>query len=125
MNLNSFNFFLDHNGYREWLDKSEFTMDDVIQQVVNWNPRWLEEQKKNFKSPPVYGENKKINRKTNVFSDYKEYCKTFYPLCILELWASVFKDFEQVYFIIFIYFLILQTGEKFNHTSYSVLNQPP
>ena len=70
-------------------------MDDVIQQVVNWNPRWLEEQKKNFKSPPVYGENKKINRKTNVFSDYKEYCKTFYPLCILELWASVFKDYEQ------------------------------
>ena len=69
-----------------------FTMNDVLRQIVDWNPKWLEEQKKQPKAPPVFGKFK-LHRKTDVFVDFREYCNTLYPLMMLELWSSVFKDY--------------------------------
>ena len=71
-----------------------FTRNEVMKNILNWHTLWLEEQKKQDKAPPVYGKYK-INIKTNVFSGYRDYCNTFYPLMMLELWSSVFRDYVE------------------------------
>ena len=43
-------------------------------------------------APPVF-DNNPLRLKTNVFASYKEYCHIFYPLAMVELWASIFKDY--------------------------------
>ena len=31
----------------------------------------------------------------NFFIGYRDYCNTFYPLMMLELWSSVFRDYVE------------------------------
>jgi hypothetical protein len=71
-----------------------YTLTDVYVKIVNWNPNWLEEQKRLKEAPPVHGQ-WELNHKTQVFANYADYCRTFYPLMLHELWSSMYKDYVQ------------------------------
>ena len=48
-----------------------YTINDIFQKILNWNPQWLEEQRSQKLAPPVF-DNNALRLKTNVFANYKE-----------------------------------------------------
>lgn len=81
------------------------TLVDVFLRILNWHPKWLQEQMGQKDAPPVEGVNWPLNHVPGVFADFKDYCKTFYPLMLHELWEAVFRHYMET---------------KDNHTDYMV-----
>lgn len=76
---------------------SEIDMSNVFKIILEWNPGWFEEQKKEaFKNtpPPVEG-NYKLLPLPSSFSSQPEYTRIFLPLMLHELWASISAEYED------------------------------
>ena len=68
----------------------------IMEQILTWQPVWLVEQEKQDQAPPVEGNRLRCCHVPSVFTNFKEYCNTFYPLMLHELWASVYKDYKEL-----------------------------
>ena len=66
----------------------------IKKDILNWMPKWLVEQEKIKEPPPVHGDRFNVSHVPNVFTSYKDYCNTFYPLLLHELWAMVYEDYK-------------------------------
>lgn len=66
----------------------------IKRDILNWMPKWLVEQEKIKEPPPVHGDRFNVSHVPNVFTSYKDYCNTFYPLLLHELWAAVYEDYK-------------------------------
>ena len=75
-------------------DKKIITIEDILRKVTQWNPAWLEEQKKQEEPPPVHSPWQLIPV-TTTFANWPEYRRIFLPLMLLELWSSVSRDYEE------------------------------
>ena len=76
---------------------SEIDMSNVFKIILEWNPGWFEEQKKEaFKNraPPVEGSYKLLPLPSS-FSSQPEYTRIFLPLMLHELWASISAEYED------------------------------
>ncbi|GFY59189.1 probable helicase senataxin [Trichonephila inaurata madagascariensis] len=67
----------------------------LIESILHWNPKWLEEQSKNKKPPPLVsmgGATIPLR-----FSSYNSYIKSFYPMLTLEIWESLFRESKPLW----------------------------
>ncbi|TRY72130.1 hypothetical protein TCAL_13035 [Tigriopus californicus] len=63
--------------------------------VLNWNAMWLREQKEIKGSPPILGKFFSLCHVPLSFSSYSEYCNSFYPLLLHELWSTAYNDYKS------------------------------
>ena len=56
---------------------------------------WLTEQENNSDAPPVSEQLGRLCHVTPLFKNYNDYCATFYPLMVHELWEHVYRDFSN------------------------------
>ena len=68
---------------------------DILGLILNWKTAWLEEQANLKEEPPVQGTGIALSHVPPVFASYRDYCNTFYPLLLHDLWASVYRDYEE------------------------------
>lgn len=66
---------------------------DIVMDILHWPTKWLEEQR-NSKDPPPVTKIKPKKMKMN-FESYNDYYDTVIPLLTLELWYSIFKDYDN------------------------------
>ncbi|GIY10503.1 helicase sen1 [Caerostris extrusa] len=67
----------------------------AIEDLIQWNPNWLEEQSKNKKPPPMISKGgAPLPLK---FSSHDSYVKSFYPMIILEIWESLFMESKPLW----------------------------
>ena len=64
----------------------------ILRQVLSWRPVWLTEQENNSDAPPVSEQLGRLCHVTPLFKNYNDYCATFYPLMLHELWEHVYRD---------------------------------
>ena len=57
----------------------------------------MAEQEKNSDAPPVSEQLGSLCHVTPLFKNYQNYCNTFYPLMLHELWEHVYRDFTKGY----------------------------
>lgn len=74
-------------------NKSTLDFFTVLLQILKWQTAWLVEQKNQKEAPPVQGDRLKCSHVTPMFSSYRDYCATFYPLMLHELWETVYRDY--------------------------------
>ncbi len=67
----------------------------VLERILNWPPTWLPEQANSKQAPPVEGDRMKCSHVTPAFHTYSDYCSTFYPLMLYELWECVYRDYSE------------------------------
>ncbi|GFV89019.1 probable helicase senataxin [Trichonephila clavipes] len=67
----------------------------LIENILHWNPKWLEEQSKNKKPPPLVS--KGCATIPLRFSSYNSYIKSFYPMLTLEIWESLFRESKPLW----------------------------
>ncbi|XP_055925815.1 probable helicase senataxin [Argiope bruennichi] len=67
----------------------------LIKSIVYWNPKWLEEQAKNKKPPPVISKGGSVLPLR--FSSYDSYMKSFNPMISLEIWESLFRESKPLW----------------------------
>ncbi|GFU38831.1 probable helicase senataxin [Nephila pilipes] len=66
----------------------------LIKNIAHWNPRWLSEQERIEKPPPlVYEGSATLPLK---FLSYDSYMKSFFSMIVLEVWESVFRATEPL-----------------------------
>jgi len=71
---------------------------DIIRRMLKWNTMWLEEQKDQKNEPPVVDPSTMcVNKVPSVFVTYNDYCNTFYPLLLKELWAGMYQEYLEQY----------------------------
>ncbi|PNF31614.1 hypothetical protein B7P43_G17187 [Cryptotermes secundus] len=70
-------------------------MDEVLYDILCWNPKWLEEQKNKAPGhpPPVHRD--KLWPMPSSFVSYKDYLRVLTPLHLLELWSSITNESES------------------------------
>ncbi|KAG8227625.1 hypothetical protein J437_LFUL004237, partial [Ladona fulva] len=68
----------------------------VVYDICRWNAHWLEEQRSRPSSepPPVNLKNPLLPI-LGSYSSYKEYFSSFYPVMMFELWAKIYKEWDQ------------------------------
>lgn len=64
--------------------------------ILQWRPVWLKEQEKLSNAPPVQGSDMKLCHVPPLFAKYQDYCNTFYPLQLHEIWANIYKEYKDV-----------------------------
>ncbi len=69
---------------------------DMMRKILQWTTVWLTEQEKIKEAPPVQGTDLRLSHVPPVYENYRDYCLTYYPLLLHELWSSIYKDY-QVY----------------------------
>ncbi|KDR21193.1 uncharacterized protein LOC110828310 [Zootermopsis nevadensis] len=83
------------NIFSNQLQQKGPDLEEVLYDIVCWNPKWLEEQRQKTVTypPPVYGG--KLWPMLSSFVSYKDYLKVLTPLVLLELWTNITKDCEN------------------------------
>ncbi|XP_049957328.1 uncharacterized protein LOC126473983 [Schistocerca serialis cubense] len=72
--------------------ESESFLNEVINIICQWNPKWLEEQKVNSVPPPLTS--MKLYPMLSYFKTYEDYKKVLLPLMLHDVWESITKDME-------------------------------
>ncbi|GFT73048.1 probable helicase MAGATAMA 3, partial [Nephila pilipes] len=67
----------------------------LIENIVHWNPKWLEEQSKNKKPPPLVSKGGALLPLR--YSSYNSYVKSLYPMLTLETWESLFREAKPLW----------------------------
>ncbi|GFR05789.1 probable helicase senataxin [Trichonephila clavata] len=67
----------------------------LIENILHWNPKWLEEQSKNKKPPPLVSKGGATIPLR--FSSYNSYVKSFCPMLTLEIWESLFRESKPLW----------------------------
>ena len=62
--------------------------------ILNWNPKWLEQQIGRSEPPPVY-KPWTLRRVEKNFSDWRDHQTTFLPLMMLELWNNISTEYDK------------------------------
>ena len=55
----------------------------------------MAEQENNEEAPPVSEQLGPLCHVTPLFKNYQNYCNTFYPLMLHELWEHVYKEYTK------------------------------
>ncbi len=76
----------------------KYQFNEMLQRILKWNVTWLTEQEKRQEAPPVQ-QDLVLGHNPNVFADFSDYCETFYPLMLHNLWACVFQDYSRKRFL--------------------------
>ncbi|CAL1291229.1 unnamed protein product [Larinioides sclopetarius] len=63
--------------------------------IIQWNPKWLEEQVKNKKPPPVVSKGGLVLPLR--YSSYDSYLKSFYPMISLEIWECLYRESKPLW----------------------------
>ncbi len=85
------------NEQKSQLGTSIYNYKDMLNRILLWTTTWLDEQEKIKEAPPVQGADLMLGKVPPVFNSYKDYCITYYPLMLQELWSCVYEDYQKVY----------------------------
>ena len=77
----------------ELLDK-DLKKSDFQKIILNWNPKWLEQQIGRPEPPPVH-KPWTLRRIEKNFSDWRDHQTTFLPLMMLELWNNISTEYDK------------------------------
>jgi hypothetical protein len=77
------------------MGRSGLNYGEMLKRILRWSTKWLEEQERIKQAPPVLGDNMTLSHVPPVFEGYSDYCQTFYPLMLYEIWSKVFQDFSE------------------------------
>ena len=77
------------------LGSSPIGYEDMLKKALEWTPAWLKEQESIREAPPVQGADLRLSHVPSVFSSYRDYCYTYYPLLLHEMWSMLFQDFQE------------------------------
>ncbi|GBN55042.1 putative helicase senataxin [Araneus ventricosus] len=67
----------------------------LIKSILQWNPKWLEEQAKNKKPPPMVSKGGLVLPLR--YSSFDSYIKSFYPMISLEIWECLYRESKPLW----------------------------
>ncbi|GIY00006.1 putative helicase senataxin [Caerostris darwini] len=74
---------------------TELNSRSVIEDIIQWSPNWLEEQSRHKTPPPRVS--KGGAHLPLSFSSHEFYVKSVYPMIILEIWESLFRESKPLW----------------------------
>lgn len=75
------------------VNSNKFTADPLLAQILEWKVTWMKESRKvKAKPPPVSG--KPLKPLKLSYTSLKDYCETYEPLILHEIWGHVMQAFE-------------------------------
>ncbi|XP_071451629.1 probable helicase senataxin isoform X2 [Hetaerina americana] len=72
------------------------SINSVVYDICRWNAHWLEEQrsKPDSEPPPVHLDHS-ITPLVGTYASFVDYYKCFYPILLYEMWARIYKEWDQ------------------------------
>ncbi|KAG8200359.1 hypothetical protein JTE90_028541 [Oedothorax gibbosus] len=87
-------FHHNHTENSMW-GSNQISIESFIQKIVEFNYKWLEQQKYNNKPPPAVSEG--ARKLPLCFNSFDEYVSFFYPMLMLELWETLYLEAKKLW----------------------------
>ncbi|XP_060080468.1 probable helicase senataxin [Ylistrum balloti] len=87
--------FTDITGAKNTPEERQYSLDNLLVKLLQWNPVWLQEQEKYSYPPPAIEAENPLIPLGESYSSFDDYIQLFTPHIIMETWETAVSGFKQ------------------------------